>query len=88
MATAATSAHVQPERHEIVPDTPCRIMGATVFTGLGTYAYFAGHYNLRTEQAERLRLGKAPLRWLRARKGGVTGIAATLIGLGFYRLVN
>lgn len=85
LQTISDSSKVASEKYDC---TPCRIMGATVFTGLGTYAYFAGHYNLRTEHAERLRLGKQPLRWMGARRGGVTTLAATLVGLGLYRLVN
>lgn len=89
--SATGSVRVSDEQQRL-PDKydclPCRVMGATVFCGLGTYAYFAGHYNLRSENAQRIQQGKAPLRWLKARGGGVTGLAATLFGLGLYRLVN
>jgi hypothetical protein len=65
---------------------PCRTIGAGAFIGLGVYSYITGHSQLRAAEKEILKSGK----WIgmRTRRAGITGMAATLVGLGLYRFVN
>ncbi|KAH8782571.1 hypothetical protein BGZ57DRAFT_925975 [Hyaloscypha finlandica] len=65
---------------------PCRITGAAAFMGLGVYSYFSGHSQLRAQQARILQ--SKSLFGLKSRQAGITGIALTLAGMGFWRLVN
>lgn len=65
---------------------PCRIIGSSAFIGLGTYTFFSGHAQLRQQEAI---IRKSGSRFgMRIRRGGITGIAAVLLGMGLYRLVN
>lgn len=68
------------------PLTHARTPGASAFIGLGIYSYLSGHSQLRQERARIL--ASKSLLGLRARKASITGLAATLVGLGVYRLVN
>lgn len=65
---------------------PCRVTGAAAFIGLGAYSYFSGHAQLRQQEAKILKSGS--MLGIRSRQMGITGIAASLLGLGLYRLVN
>ncbi|PMD27415.1 hypothetical protein NA56DRAFT_235557 [Hyaloscypha hepaticicola] len=65
---------------------PCRITGAAAFLGLGAYSYFSGHSQLKAQQAKIL--ASKSMFGLKSRQAGVTGIALTLAGMGFWRLVN
>ncbi|KAI5367324.1 hypothetical protein Slin15195_G024510 [Septoria linicola] len=64
----------------------CRIMGSTVFTGLGAYTYWSGMRQLRQQESVILksgsRFGMFP------RKVAIVATSAVCAGLGMYRLVN
>ncbi|KAF2840245.1 hypothetical protein M501DRAFT_931829 [Patellaria atrata CBS 101060] len=64
--------------------TPCRVLGATAFLGLGFYTFFSSQHQMRQQSARiaRSRIGMLP------RQVGIGAISATLVGLGVYRLVN
>ena len=66
--------------------TPCRLMGSAAFTGLGIYTYYSGRRQLREREVEILRSGSRF--GIGARKMGVFGMSAVLVGMGVYRLVN
>lgn len=61
-------------------------VGAAAFMGLGAYSYFSGHSQLRAQQAKIIK--SKSLFGLKSRQAGITGIALTLAGMGFWRLVN
>jgi hypothetical protein len=61
-------------------------LGAAAFMGLGAYSYFSGHSQLKAQQA--MILKSKSLFGLKSRQAGITGIALTLAGMGFWRLVN
>ncbi|KAE9377953.1 hypothetical protein N431DRAFT_461522 [Stipitochalara longipes BDJ] len=65
---------------------PCRITGAAAFMGLGVYSYFSGHSQLKAQQAKIMK--SKSLLGFKSRQAGITGIALTLAGMGFWRLVN
>lgn len=65
---------------------PCRVTGAAAFIGLGAYSYFSGHAQLRQQESKILKSGTRL--GIKSRQMGITGIAMSLVGLGFYRLVN
>ncbi|KAK2625210.1 hypothetical protein QTJ16_005579 [Diplocarpon rosae] len=74
-------------KHDKVDDcTPCRITGAAAFMGLGAYSYFSGHSQLKSQQAKIL--NSKSIFGMRSRQAGITSIALTLAGMGFWRLVN
>jgi hypothetical protein len=57
-----------------------------VFIGLGVYSYISGQSQLRQQQAV---IAKSKSVFgMRSRQAGITSIAAALVGLGMYRLVN
>ncbi|KAF2257743.1 hypothetical protein CC78DRAFT_622373 [Lojkania enalia] len=62
---------------------PCQILGSGAFIGLGVYTYISGHNQLTKREAlirksgSRLGMG--------GRRVGITGMAATLVGIGIYR---
>lgn len=58
------------------------LSGASAFIGLGAYTYWSGHRQLRLNEKQILNAGKVGMA---ARSMGITGLAATLIGLGAYR---
>ncbi len=62
------------------------VAGGSAFIGLGLYSYYSGQHQLRQQQ-EVIMKSKS-LFGMRARRGGITAIAATLVGLGLWRLVN
>ncbi|PMD44200.1 hypothetical protein L207DRAFT_421932 [Hyaloscypha variabilis F] len=64
----------------------CRITGAAAFMGLGAYSYFSGHAQLRVQRAKIIE--SKSLFGFKSRQAGITGIALTLAGMGFWRLVN
>jgi len=66
--------------------TPCRITGAAAFLGLGAYSYFSGHSQLKAQQAKILQ--SKSIFGMKSRQAGITGIALTLAGMGFWRLVS
>ncbi|KAL2071577.1 hypothetical protein VTL71DRAFT_12812 [Oculimacula yallundae] len=66
--------------------TPCRITGAAAFAGLGAYSYFSGHSQLKAQEAKIL--ASKSIFGMKSRQAGITSIALTLAGIGFYRLVN
>lgn len=54
--------------------------------GLGAYSYFSGQSQLKAQQAKILK-SKSVIGF-KTRQAGITGIALTLAGMGFWRLVN
>jgi hypothetical protein len=62
------------------------ILGAAAFMGLGAYSYFSGHAQLRVQRAKIIE--SKSLFGFKSRQAGITGIALTLAGMGFWRLVN
>ncbi|RKF61617.1 hypothetical protein OnM2_040058 [Erysiphe neolycopersici] len=64
----------------------CKLMGATAFFGLGMYSYFSGRAQLRLQKDKILQSGTRF--GLKSRQAGITTIAMTLMGMGFWRLVN
>jgi len=54
--------------------------------GLGAYSYFSGHSQLKAQQAKILQ--SRSIFGMKSRQAGITGIAFTLAGMGFWRLVN
>ena len=81
---------------------PCRVMGqntssmfnssltldlgAAAFIGLGGYTYFSGHAQLKAQQAKILQ--SKSMFGMKSRQAGITSIALTLAGMGFWRMVN
>jgi len=65
---------------------PCRIMGATTFAGLGVFSYFSGQNQLQQQRAQIIKSGS--MFGMKSRQAGITTISLTLVGLGFWRLVN
>jgi hypothetical protein len=65
---------------------PCRVIGASAFIGLGVYSYYSGHAQLLAQQKAIAK--SASMFGLKSRQTGITGIAATLVGMGLWRLVN
>ncbi|KAF2477166.1 uncharacterized protein BDR25DRAFT_251755 [Lindgomyces ingoldianus] len=63
--------------------TPCRVMGGAAFVGLGTYTYFSGHSQLKLQEAAILKSNS--MFKMGSRRAGITGMAATLVGIGIYR---
>jgi len=64
---------------------PIICQGSTAFIGLGIYTFFSGRSQLRAQEAAILKSGT---RWgIGARRLGIHGITATLVGLGVYRMV-
>jgi len=54
--------------------------------GLGLYSYFSGSHQLKQQRAEIL--ARKPYFGIVARQRGISGIAAVLVGMGVWRLVN
>lgn len=54
--------------------------------GLGAYSYFSGHSQLRAQQAQII--ASKSIFGIKSRQAGITTIALSLAGLGFWRLVN
>jgi len=63
-----------------------KTLGAAAFVGLGAYSFWSGMYHINTKQKQILKSG-SPF-GIASRKAGIAGIAATLCGMGMYRLVN
>ncbi|KAF8420788.1 hypothetical protein EV426DRAFT_230168 [Tirmania nivea] len=65
----------------------CRLIGSAAFIGLGGYTFISGGRLLR-EQAFKEALARSGSRFdLAARRAGIHGLSACLIGLGVYRLL-
>ncbi|KAL7273080.1 hypothetical protein RUND412_004090 [Rhizina undulata] len=61
----------------------CRVIGSAAFIGLGGYTYWSGLAQLKKQEEVILRSGS---RWgIGARRLGIHGIAAGMIGMGLYR---
>lgn len=65
---------------------PCRLIGSAAFTGLGIYTYNSGRKQLNERELEILRSGSRF--GIGARRFGLVGLSAALVGVGVYRLVN
>lgn len=61
-------------------------IGGSAFIGLGVYTYASGHFQL--QKHEREIMSKAKYIGMNARKGGITGVAALLVGMGLWRFMN
>jgi hypothetical protein len=61
-------------------------IGAAAFIGLGGYTYFSGHAQLKAQQAKIIQ--SKSLFGMKSRQAGISTIALTLAGMGFWRLVN
>ncbi len=61
-------------------------IGASAFMGLGFYSYFSGRHQLQQQQNAILKSGSRF--GMKTRQAGITTIAAALVGMGFWRLVN
>ncbi|KAF2169133.1 hypothetical protein M409DRAFT_52419 [Zasmidium cellare ATCC 36951] len=99
---SSSSSSSQPTLHDLQSETKlkqvladqqkdydclrCRLMGSIAFTGLGIYSYASGMKQLRERELEILKSGSRF--GLGARRGGIVGMSAVLVGLGVYRLVN
>lgn len=64
----------------------CRLTGAGAFIGLGTYSYISGQSQLKAQRTKILKSGS--MFGMKSRQAGITGIAAMLVGVGVWRLVN
>lgn len=74
------------DKEQIEDCLPCKVTGAAAFIGLGTYSYFSGHSQLLAQQTAIAKSGS--MFGLKSRQTGITGIAATLVGMGLWRLLN
>lgn len=68
------------------PSLTTFITGAAAFAGLGVYSYVSGHSQLKAQEAKILK--SKSLFGMKTRQAGITSIALTLVGMGFWRLVN
>ncbi|KAM3425527.1 hypothetical protein BST61_g7473 [Cercospora zeina] len=66
--------------------TPCRLMGSTVFVGLGAYTYYSGMKQLREQESVILKSGSRIKMF--PRKVAILATSVVCAGLGMYRLVN
>ncbi|RPB27827.1 hypothetical protein L211DRAFT_802429 [Terfezia boudieri ATCC MYA-4762] len=65
----------------------CRLIGSAAFIGLGAYTFISGQQQLRG-QAFKEALTRSGARFGPvARRAGIHGVSACLIGLGVYRLL-
>ncbi|ETN41553.1 uncharacterized protein HMPREF1541_03489 [Cyphellophora europaea CBS 101466] len=64
----------------------CRVIGSTALASLGFYTYYSGMRQLR-EQRRVIEMSKSRYKY-NSRQLGIVSISATLIGLGWYRMVN
>ncbi|KAF2092235.1 hypothetical protein K490DRAFT_30957 [Saccharata proteae CBS 121410] len=76
---------VSEQKKEFEDCTPCRILGASAFIGLGVFSYVSGHSQLTQQQAAILKSNS--IFGMRSRRNGITGLASVFLGLGLYRLM-
>ncbi|KAF2202391.1 hypothetical protein GQ43DRAFT_413753 [Delitschia confertaspora ATCC 74209] len=74
---------MEKENNQYEDCTPCRIIGTGAFLGLGVFTYVSGHRQLREQEAI-IRQSKG-IFGMAARRAGITGLAATMMGVGAYR---
>lgn len=60
--------------------------GSAVFIGGGAYAYISGQSQLKAQEAAILK--SKSIFGMASRRAGITGLSATMIGLGIYRWFN
>ncbi|KAI9806760.1 MAG: hypothetical protein M1825_006217 [Sarcosagium campestre] len=65
---------------------PCRITGSAALIGLGVYSFFSSRHQLNLQRAKIIKSGSRF--GMQTRQTGVTGMAAVLVGMGVWRLVN
>ncbi|EPY51397.1 hypothetical protein SPOG_02568 [Schizosaccharomyces cryophilus OY26] len=77
MSTSQPQSRINPNdpRFERYDCLPCRLIGATAFTGLGAYAYWQSRIPKSTPHYRTKRLG-------------LLSLATGFISVGLYRLVN
>ena len=61
-------------------------IGASALIGLGAYSYFSGRHQLHQQRVAIA--NSRSMFGMKSRQAGVTGIAATLVGMGVWRLFN
>ncbi|KAF8461942.1 hypothetical protein BDZ91DRAFT_850893 [Kalaharituber pfeilii] len=92
MPSAVSPSTQTPEganQHEQFQDClPCRIIGSAAFIGLGTYTFFNGRKQLREDVLKQAIEKSGSNFGLAARRATIHGIAASLVGLGLYRLMK
>lgn len=83
---AVGSSYFFPPLHHIVQSELITFfLGSAAFIGLGAYTFFSGRSQLR-QREEAIMMAKT--RWgIGARRLGIYGIAASLVGMGVYRAV-
>ncbi|KAK5057473.1 hypothetical protein LTR84_011473 [Exophiala bonariae] len=64
----------------------CRVLGSTAFVSLGGYTYFSGMQQLRAQRTA-IELSKSKYKY-GSRQLGIITLSATLVSLGFYRMLN
>ena len=64
----------------------CRLMGSAAFTGMGFYTWYSGRQQLKERELEILRSGSRF--GIGARKFGILGMSALLVGMGAWRQRN
>jgi len=72
------------KREEFEDCTPCRLMGATAFIGMGWYTHYSGVQQLQVREREILKSGSRF--GMGARRMGIAGLSVGLVGAGVYRL--
>lgn len=84
--SAADIQRQQQQDPEYEDCTPCRLMGSAAFTGLGIYTFHSGMKQLRERSVQTAILRSGSRFGLGARKAGIVGMSAVLVGMGWYRL--
>ncbi|KEF62916.1 uncharacterized protein A1O9_00890 [Exophiala aquamarina CBS 119918] len=64
----------------------CRVLGSTALVSLGGYTYFSGMQQLRAQRRV-IELSKSKYKY-GSRQLGILTLSATLVSLGFYRMIN
>lgn len=65
---------------------PCRLMGASVFIGLGGYTYYSGRKQLKEREIEIIKRGGRL--GMGGRRVAIAGMSAALVGVGLWRLFD
>lgn len=65
----------------------CRLIGSSAFIALGGYTFFSGRQQLREAALQETMVKTGTKINFAARRAGIHGLSATLIGLGLYRLL-
>ncbi|KAF2655130.1 hypothetical protein K491DRAFT_599464 [Lophiostoma macrostomum CBS 122681] len=82
-ATPTFKEALKYDRAEYDDCTACRAVGTAVFLGLGAFTYVTGHAQLTAQEAVILK--SRSMFGMASRRAGITGLAASMVGLGAYR---